>query len=154
MDRRGLLSTVGALALAGLMGVGATAADKAKTTKAACPCCGDACSCLACTCDSTKADAALGCDCCDGAACCPSTAKAADTKVTDKACCPKDTKTAKFAKASKAACSCCGANCICPACSCGATDKAGMAKTGKGCDCCGGDACCNSSTKAKVAVVR
>lgn len=144
MDRRGLLKVVGALALAALMGVGATAAEKSKTT-GACTCCGDACKCPACTCDA-KAGTARGCACCGGAACCPATAgkaaKAADARI--RSCCEKDAEAAKVARAGKPACACCGDDCTCPACTCIAIARAGSSKAGTDCDRCG-DACCTPS---------
>lgn len=163
MDRRRMLGLAGALALAGMMGVAADAAEKTKAGKTACACCGNACACPACSCDATaKAGvAAKGWECCGGAACCPATdgkkVKTADAK--GKACCEKDAKArdAKVAKAFKASCSCCGDACTCSTYTCDAAAKAG-AKAGKGCDCCGGDACCTSSAgktaKPKVAATR
>jgi len=76
MIRRQLLGMVGALALAGLMGVRADAAEGSKVAGASCAWCGDACTCPAGTCDAT-AEAGKGCDCCGGAACCTSVEKAA-----------------------------------------------------------------------------
>ena len=43
MDRRRMMSVLGALALASAVGVCATAAEKTKATKVGCGCCGDAC---------------------------------------------------------------------------------------------------------------
>ena len=156
MDRRGMLSMVGALALAAVMGLGATAAEKSKGIKAVCACCGDACACTACTCDATAKAGVTGkgCECCVGAACCPASRTKAVNIADGEACCEKDSKAVQVSKAS---CACCGDACTCPACSCDATARMGAAKAGKGCECCGGDACCTSSTevaRANTAVVR
>ena len=77
MIRRRVLGLAGALALAGVMGVGAAGALSEKNKAVAtCACCGGACACTGCTCDTTAGDraAAKGCDCCGDAACCPATA--------------------------------------------------------------------------------
>ena len=75
MIRRRVLGLAGALALAGMLGVGATAALNVPSKAAAgCSCCGDLCACTACVCDATAKT--HGCDCCGNAACCPATAAA------------------------------------------------------------------------------
>jgi hypothetical protein len=74
MDRRGLIGMVAALALAAFMGVSANAANTKTKAKAGCACCGDACSCPACSCD-TNSKAGKACDCCGGSTCCSTKAK-------------------------------------------------------------------------------
>lgn len=55
-------------------------------------------------------------------------------------------------KASRPACSCCGDDCDCAACTCAATAKARI--TGKGCDYCGAAACCPLIAKVADAKIK
>jgi hypothetical protein len=77
MNRRRVLSLVGALALAAVMGVGAYAVEKTRVAQAGCACCGDACGCSTC-CGDTCACCGDACGC---TICCEGATKVVGTKV-------------------------------------------------------------------------
>ena len=155
MDRRGMLSLVGALALAALMGVGATAAEKIEGRQ------GGVRLLRRCLrlprlhlrCDRQGGRTVKAASAAAGRPAALRPAKAAECRRARGAA----RRTPRSTQVAKASCACCGDACSCPACSCDTTAKAGAAKAGTGCDCCGGDACCTSPTEAakvEVAVVR
>ena len=66
MDRRRLFGVVGALALTGVMGIGA-AAEKIKSADSAACCCGESCGCgEPCSCDPAGCGDGCACDCTTG----------------------------------------------------------------------------------------
>jgi hypothetical protein len=143
MDRRRMLSVVGALVAVGLFGARAGAADTKAAKNPPCVCCGEACKCKTCVCEARSAH---GCDCC-GKHCC--TTKAARPTEPAASCC-RHAKATKAADAQKAS-TCCGESCRCPVCRCesnskrDATTKPECAGCGEMCGC----PVCTCETTAK-----
>jgi hypothetical protein len=75
MYRRGLMTLVAGLAVAGFAAMRAETADAKTKPNGGCACCGAACECGGCICDAS-ATPSRGCPCCGGATCCPAESEA------------------------------------------------------------------------------